>query len=743
MEWFALAENRDEDEERWGELEKAHPQQAEKAKNAVIRAEKERWVEVNKRYGSGEFLVPLALLTVFLLATIAWAFWPRGTYFFGGHFSTDAGTLHTYFGDTITTMPAALVAMLTAYLFVAHGLVRRYQRSDITPGAYWDAFKRLFVVFLIGLALTVLFKAQPTPEGMTSQAWTFGAILIGIVAGVFPVHTLQLLSRNAQAWLEERFDKKLKGKDCEQSEDLAQRLRPRHDLTLLDDMDAWDIERIEQEGVIGVQGMATVNIADLVTWTPFPTTQIVDWVDQAILWMAAGAEPGRSYVSTLRAIGLRGASDLIDATMDPAGKLRVVLAAQTLRGAIVEDPIPSAQLAGLRAQLKVKDVRQKVDEVKGKKKDDSTDNVTAALEAVRIARWLGDDAFDQVKNGGDRLKDALEAATDLKSAFNTVSAKADDVEKSLKAVTDGKVSDELATSLEALGQAYSEDVVAKADALARALDRIAQPLLEVEQIARDFLTLAETIEREAKKKDGERSGQPNPPSEVNDAEGKLSELKRLAQAAKERISADAVLADSSEQIDTLIKLLTDEGQDKPQKLLGEERLKKESQWTEFGNDQMAKAHADAQKLAEGAKEMVALVEAGNTAIKKARAAVTFPSATPPLTMEILETILCGLENNPNLRRIQRYLREATGEIPPSWSRPYSNVEWLKQGGQPFAPLALEQHETSEPKTWEQHQPGESEVPARDATPNSRSDQQSDDADGGRGFPRSDSEQSFR
>ena len=99
---------------------------------------------------------------------------------------------------------------------------------------------------------------------------------------------------------------------------------------------------------------------------PFPTTQIVDWVDQAILWLAAGAEPCLSHVKILRAMGLRGASDLVDATQDPAGKLRVVLAAQTLRGTIVEDPIPPAQLAGMRAQLKVEAAQQKVSRFRGK-----------------------------------------------------------------------------------------------------------------------------------------------------------------------------------------------------------------------------------------------------------------------------------------------------------------------------------------------------------------------------------------
>ena len=62
---------------------------------------------------------------------------------------------------------------------------------------------------------------------------------------------------------------------------------------------------------------------------------------------------------------------------------------------------------------------------------------------MRVAKWLVDDAYDQVKAGGDKLKDALDAATVLQSTFKAISAKADEVEKALQAVTDNKVSESL------------------------------------------------------------------------------------------------------------------------------------------------------------------------------------------------------------------------------------------------------------------------------------------------------------
>jgi hypothetical protein len=104
--------------------------------------------------------------------------------------------------------------------------------------------------------------------------------------------------------------KRIQGISGEQTRweaNLAQNLRPQHELSLLANLDQWDAERLEEEGIIGIQGMAQAEIAHLVTWTPFPTIQVIDWVDQAILLLAAGAEPETSYVKTFRKMGPRGA----------------------------------------------------------------------------------------------------------------------------------------------------------------------------------------------------------------------------------------------------------------------------------------------------------------------------------------------------------------------------------------------------------------------------------------------------
>ena len=243
-----------------------------------------------------------------------------------------------------------------------------------------------------------------------------------------------------------------------------------------------------------------------------------------------------------------------------------------------------------------------------------------------MAKWLVDDAHDQVKAGGDKLKDALDAATDLQSTFKTINAKADEVAKALQAVTDNKVSESLQKALVALGGKFSIDVTKQAETLVGELDKIAQPLLETGQRAEEFQEKAEAVVQEASK--GARTVEPKVPTEVTDITGLLTKLTTLAENAKQRIAADATLADASDEVDALVKLLADDGDDKPKKLLSDDRLKKEDQWTGVGDDQKAKAYADAQKLVEVAKQISALVEAGDAAIKKARATATLPSGAP-------------------------------------------------------------------------------------------------------------------
>lgn len=627
------------------------------------RKENERGrIGLTQRFGWREFLLPLLSMTPIVLVSFVWAFWPKATFGLVDQMVTDA-SLNGYFETVVKTMAPAAVAVITAYLFMAFGLVRRYHRSDITPGAYWEVMTRLIVVFLLGVVGSVLVHGEDT--------WIRpAAVAVGIVAGVFPIDTLRFLIKAALSWIQ----KLLPGHQEQGVQDPVGRLEQRHPLSFLDDLDTWDELRLTEEGIIGLQGMATADIAHLLIWTPFTTQQIVDWVNQSILFLAAGAELDVRYVRTFRKMGLRGASHLIEATQNEADKRCVVAAAQALQKAPIKDPMTLAQLDAARIQLKVKAALERVSQVKDKKKDDPLDgiiktNITAAVSAVRDATELVDSAVTRVKGQGEMPAAALDATNSLQAKFKTASEKASDVEKALATAQDKVTTEDLASALKTLGDVLTGDPNAnsQAQALVDALDRIAKPLAQTQAKAKDFEEKARAIQKKAE------STQSDVPGEVGEAESIFNSLTGLAQDSQQRITADSILVDAVGRVNELVGLLTDVNADKPTDLLKE--LKKKDQWTEAGDGNKGKSYVNAEKLVSQTAEILRRTQAAANVVDYARSASPGMGAWPPLTMHVLLTLLKGLERNANLRRIQRYLTIEISEVPPPGAYK-SNIDWL-------------------------------------------------------------------
>lgn len=96
-------------------------------------------------------------------------------------------------------------------------------------------------------------------------------------------------------------------------------------LTRLEGIDLYDRARLLDEGVTSVEGLAHHDVVELMLQTRIHASQLVDWVDQAILYLHAGpseAADGTSRTETLavvRAYGIRSATDLVTA-VDEAHK---------------------------------------------------------------------------------------------------------------------------------------------------------------------------------------------------------------------------------------------------------------------------------------------------------------------------------------------------------------------------------------------------------------------------------------
>ena len=206
------------------------------------------------------------------------------------------GPLLALFTPTSAVLP---FAFLGAYLFAVLTSLRSYLRGDLLPKAYSQIAARMLVVVTLAAVLAALSGAiGQYPEWMLALAF---------FAGLVPNTVLQFLSESTR-----RVFPQWRGAHLHESSPL----------TLLQGIDLYDRARLEQEGVTTLGGLVYGDLIDLMVQTRIPTARLVDWVDQAVLAVAAGqdpdAEPGparQEWAHALRRSGVRTASELL--LLDP------------------------------------------------------------------------------------------------------------------------------------------------------------------------------------------------------------------------------------------------------------------------------------------------------------------------------------------------------------------------------------------------------------------------------------------
>lgn len=179
-------------------------------------------------------------------------------------------------------------AFLGTYFYILQMLVRRYFQNDLKATAYINATMRIVVVVLI------VWTVDPLLQDSTTQAERNA---IAFVIGVFPTVGWQLL---VQALL------RVPGL-------VIDSLRPTYRLTDLDGLNVWYESRLLEVGIEDMQNLATTDIVDLMLNTRIPVDRLVDWIDQAFLYLRVTNKDERA---TLRGYGIRSATDLLDVFKD-------------------------------------------------------------------------------------------------------------------------------------------------------------------------------------------------------------------------------------------------------------------------------------------------------------------------------------------------------------------------------------------------------------------------------------------
>ncbi len=179
---------------------------------------------------------------------------------------------------------ALVFGFLGVYFFSLRLISLRYARGDLKPKAYTQIMVRIFIVAVLSWVLEAIL-----PE---SEVTLLLAFLFGITPDEF------------FTWLKESFRGKVPASVIPQS------ALP---LNELEGIDLYDLGRLESEGIVNVEGLAHHELVDLIIETRIPVPRLIDWVDQAVLYLHLVGGSDHDARSTLRNYGIRTATDMLRA----------------------------------------------------------------------------------------------------------------------------------------------------------------------------------------------------------------------------------------------------------------------------------------------------------------------------------------------------------------------------------------------------------------------------------------------
>jgi hypothetical protein len=179
---------------------------------------------------------------------------------------------------------ATVFGFLGVYFFSLRLIALRYARGDLKPKAYTNIIVRLFIVLVLSWVLEAISAGEP-------RVMLVLAFLFGITPDEF------------FTWLKQTF------RDKVPASALPQSTLP---LNGLEGIDLYDLARLESEGIVNIEGLAHHELIDLIIETRIPVPRLIDWIDQAILYLhLVGGSDDKAPRTKLRDYGIRTATDLL------------------------------------------------------------------------------------------------------------------------------------------------------------------------------------------------------------------------------------------------------------------------------------------------------------------------------------------------------------------------------------------------------------------------------------------------
>lgn len=179
-------------------------------------------------------------------------------------------------------------AFIGSYAFIIQHVVRRYFLYDLKSNAFVGGLVRVVIAASVVVALQPIFVSLDI--GTNVQA------TLAFLIGFFPDYGFRL------AW--QSVTSRLGGDDPSEQ---------KFPLSEIDGLDIWSRTRLLEEGIEDMQNLATANLVDVMLSTRTPVNRLVDWVDQAFLYLRVTSGPDGGDRAKLRRLGIRSATDLFDA----------------------------------------------------------------------------------------------------------------------------------------------------------------------------------------------------------------------------------------------------------------------------------------------------------------------------------------------------------------------------------------------------------------------------------------------
>jgi hypothetical protein len=233
----------------------------------------------------GDSLFPVILTTMMLAVGWAAIFQPE-----------IWGNWHIFTGLPPTSQPQVIpvdalnalrFGFAGAYWFILQMLIRRYFQNDLKTDAYISAAARIVVVLLLITVLHAILPARLLPEHENALAF---------MVGIFPQIGLQAIQNFIALPLKR----------------LIKTLEKKYPLSDLDGLNIWYEARLIEEGIEDMQNLASANLVDVMLHLRVPVERLIDWVDQAHLYLRVSDRGDQSVVQRgwLRTLGIRTATDL-------------------------------------------------------------------------------------------------------------------------------------------------------------------------------------------------------------------------------------------------------------------------------------------------------------------------------------------------------------------------------------------------------------------------------------------------